>query len=295
MKPSRRRDMIGYLKTHYAVSERHACALAMCTRSNYRYRSRLNPRTELRARIREIAQERVRYGYRRVHVLLEREGWQVNHKLVHRLYREEGLALRRKRPKRHVSAVHREARIRATAPNQCWSMDFVADQLVNGTRFRSLTVLDVYTKECLAIEPGRSLKGEDVVAALKRISSKRGTPKTLYCDNGSEFVGRALDLWAYVNRVRIDFSRPGKPTDNAYVESFNGRLREECLNSHWFVSMQDAKRTIEAWRTDYNESRPHRALGNRTPQEFVLAAGTCAGGKSEGVPETRDQLGTNSG
>lgn len=154
-------------------------------------------------------------------------------------------------------------------------MDFVADQLVHGPRFRALTVVDIFTKECLAIEVGQSLKGEHVVAALKRIASERGAPKTIFCDNGSEFASRALDLWAYVNKVRIDFSRPGKPTDNAHVESFNGRLREECLNSHWFVSMADAKRAIEAWRTDYNENRPHRALENRTPQEFAIAAKNC--------------------
>ena len=194
VKPSRRRDMIRYWETHYEVSERRACALAKCSRSLYRYESRLDPRTELRGRIREIAHTRVRYGYRRVHVLLGREGWNVNHKLVYRLYREEGLALRRKRPKRHVSAVHREARIQPTARNQCWSMDFVADQLVNGTRFRSLTVLDVFTKECLAIEVGQSLKGEQVVAVLKRIGSERGVPRTIFCDNASEFVGRARDL-----------------------------------------------------------------------------------------------------
>jgi putative transposase len=287
--------MIWYMETHYAVSEPRACALAMCSRSLYRYESCRDPRSERRARIREIAQARVRYGYRRVHVMLTREGWQANHKLVYRLYREEGLALRRKRPKRHVSAVRREARIQPSAPNECWSMDFVADQLVRGTRFRALTVVDIFTKECLAIEVGQSLKGEHVVAVLKRIAASRGAPKMIFCDNGSEFVGRALDLWAYVNKVRIDFSRPGKPTDNAHVESFNGRLREECLNPHWFVSMQDAKRAIEAWRTDYNESPPHRALGNRTPKEFALAAGTCAGGKSDRMPETLSQPGTNSG
>ena len=287
--------MIRYMETHYAVSERRACAVGMCSRSLYRYESRRDPRADLRNRIREIAHTRVRYGYRRVHVLLEREGWSANHKLVYRLYREEGLALRRKRPKRHVSAVHREARTQPTGPNEAWSMDFVADQLVRGTRFRALTVVDIFTKECLAIEVGQSLKGEHVVAVLHRIAMQRGAPKRIFCDNGSEFVGRALDLWAYVNKLKIDFSRPGKPTDNAHVESFNGRLRDECLNSHWFISMQDAKRVIEAWRTDYNESRPHRALGNRTPQELALAAGTCAGGKSDGMPETLNQPGTNSG
>jgi putative transposase len=287
--------MIRYWETHYEVSERRACALAMCSRSLYRYESRLDPRTELRGRIREIAHTRVRFGYRRVHVMLEREGWRANHKLVYRLYREEGLTLRRKRPKRHVSAVHREARTQPTASNEAWSMDFVADQLVQRTRFRALTVVDIFTKECLAIEVGQSLKGENVVAVLRRIATQRGVPKTIFCDNGSEFVGRALDLWAYVNKVRIDFSRPGKPTDNAHVESFNGRLRDECLNSHWFVTMADAKREIEAWRRDYNEGRPQEALGNRTPKEFALASGTCAGGKSDGMPETLNQPGTNSG
>jgi putative transposase len=287
--------MIKYWTTHYEVSERRACGLAMCSRSLYRYESRLDPRTELRDRIRETAHTRVRFGYRRVHVMLEREGWRANHKLVYRLYREEGLTLRRKRPKRHVSAVHREARTRPAGPHEAWSMDFVADQLVQGTRFRALTVVDIFTKESLAIEVGQSLKGENVVAVLRRIAMQRGVPKTIFCDNGSEFVGRALDLWAYVNKVRIDFSRPGKPTDNAHVESFNGRFRDECLNSHWFVSMADAKREIEAWRRDYNEGRPQEALGNRTPKEFALAAGTCAGGKSDGMPETLNQPGTNSG
>jgi putative transposase len=287
--------MIRYMQTRYEVSESRACVVAMCSRALYRYESRRDPRTELRARIREIAHTRIRYGYRRVHVLLGREGWKANHKLVYRLYREEGLGLRRKRPKRHVSAVHREVRSPATKPNEAWSMDFVADQLVQGTRFRALTVVDIFTKECLAIEVGQSLKGEHVVAVLKRISSERGSPGRIFCDNGSEFVSRALDLWAYVNKVRIDFSRPGKPTDNAHVESFNGRLREECLNSHWFVSMQDAKQVIDAWRADYNESRPHRALGNRTPQEFAHAASTSARSMGEKEPETLNQPGTKTG
>ena len=264
------------MQTRYEVSESRACAVAMCSRALYRYESRRDPRTELRARIREIAPARIRYGYRRVQVLLDREGWKANHKLVYRLYREEGLGLRRKLPKRHVSAGPRQSRTTPAKPNEAWSMDFVADQLVDGRRFRALTVVDVFTKECLAIEPGQSLKGDHVVAVLRRIAGERGAPKALFCDNGPEFVGRSLDLWAYLNKVRIDFSRPGRPTDNAHVESFNGRLREECLNSHWFVSMEDAKRAIDAWRADCNETRPHRALGNQTPLEFALAASTSA-------------------
>jgi putative transposase len=170
------------MQTHYEVSESRACAVAMCSRALYRYQSRRDPRTELRARIRDIAHTRIRYGYRRVHVLLSREGWKANHKLVYRLYCEEGLGLRRKRPKRHVSAVHRQSRAQPAKPNDAWSMDFVSDQLAHGARFRALTVVDVYTKECLAIELGQSVKGDHVVAVLKRIASERGAPKALFCD-----------------------------------------------------------------------------------------------------------------
>lgn len=268
--------------------------MAMCSRSLCRYESRLDPRNELRGRIREIAHTRVRFGYRRVHVMLEREGWRANHKLVHRLYREEGLTLRRKRPKRHVPRC--TARRAHSRPEPMRLGAWISwPQLVQGARFRALTVVDIFTKECLAIEVGQSLKGEKVVEVLRRIATQRGVTKTIFCDNGSEFVGRALDLWAYVNKVKIDFSRPGKPTDNAHVESFNGRLRDECLNSHWLVSMLDAKREIEAWRRDYNEVRPQEPLGNRTPKEFALAAGACADGKSDGMRETLNQPGTNSG
>ncbi len=237
----------------------------------------------------------MRYGYRRIHVLLAREGWHANHKLIYRLYREEGLALRRKRPKRHVSGTHREVRTWAARANDAWSMDFVSDQLVDGTRFRALTMADVFTKECLAIDAGNRLTGEDVVATLQRITSRRPFPKTIYCDNGPEFIGRTLDLWAYVNHVQIDLSRPGKPTDNAHVELFNGRLRDECLNSHWFVSMHDAKRKLEAWRTDYNESWPQEALGNRTPLEFAVWAETSDGPTGEQAPETHTPTGSKLG
>jgi putative transposase len=220
-------------------------------------------------RIREIAQSRVRYGYRKIRVLLNREGWAVGKHLVYRLYKEEGLALK-KRPQRKRKAVrHREERFIATAPNQAWSIDFVADQLQDGTRFRALTVVDVYTRESVAIEAGQRLKGDDVVRVLNRVKQQREMPKFLFCDNGSEFTSQAMDLWAYQNGIKIDFSRPGKPTDNAFVESFNGTFRAECLNAHWFGTLGKAKRLIEAWRQEYNESRPHRSLGERTPSEFA--------------------------
>ena len=221
-------------------------------------------------RIREIAQARVRYGYRKIRVLLNREGWNVVKYLVYRLYKEEGLTLKKMRPQRKRKAVrHREERFVATGPDQAWSIDFVADELQGGSRFRALTMVDIYTREGVAIEVGQSLKGDDVVRTLNRMKTERGVPKLLFCNNGSEFTSQAMDLWAYRNGAKIDFSRPGKPTDNAFVESFNGTFRAECLDTHWFVDLKEAKQMIEAWRREYNESRPHRSLGDRTPSEFA--------------------------
>ena len=241
-------------------------------------------------RIREIAQARVRYGYRKIRVLLNREGWDVGKYLVYRLYSEEGLSLKRSKPaSKRKAASPRGERFKATAPNQAWSMDFVADQLQSGTRFRSLTIVDVFTREAVAIEPGQSLKGEDVVRTLNRLKLDRGVPKILFCDNGSEFTCQAMDLWAYRNQVKIDFSRPGKPTDNAFVESFNGTFRAECLDTHWFADMKEAKSLIEAWRKEYNESRPHASLADRTPGEF---ASQCAA--SRALAETKTGCGLTS-
>jgi putative transposase len=261
--------MVDHLRARYRASERHACRVLLMVRGTYRYQSHQDSRTELRIRIREIARSRVRYGYRKIRVLLNREGWAVGKHLVYRLYKKEGLALN-KRPQRKRKAVrHREERFVATAPNQAWSVDFVADQLHDGTRFRALTILDVYTREGVAIEAGQSLKGEEVVRVLNRVKQQRGVPKFLFCDNGSEFTSQAMDLWAYQNGMKIDFSRSGQPTDNAFVESFNGTFRAECLNAHWFGSLAEARRLIEEWRQEYNESRPHRSLGERTPSEFA--------------------------
>jgi putative transposase len=163
----------------------------------------------------------------------------------------------------------REEKLKPTAPDQAWSMDFVTDQLQDGTRFRSLTIVDVYTREAVAIEVGQSLKGDDVVRTLNKLKLERGVPKVLFCDNGSEFTSHAMDLWAYQNGVKIDFSRPGKPTDNAFVESFNGTFRNECLNTHWFLDLKEARHLIEAWRCEYNDSRPHASLADRMPSEFA--------------------------
>ena len=220
-------------------------------------------------RINEIARVRVRYGYKRIHVLLQREGWQVNHKRVYRIYCEESLNLRTKRPKRRVSAAHRVKRPVATAVNESWSMDFVTDSLFNGRRFRSLTIVDKFSRECLAIEVGQHIRGVDVVGVLNRITCISGIPKAISVDNGPEFISKELDKWAYEHGVTLDFSRPGKPTDNAFIESFNGSFRDECLNTNWFLSLEDAREKIEAWRRDYNEWRPHSSLDNLSPRQYL--------------------------
>jgi putative transposase len=239
------------------------------TRSSVYYTPRKDPLTALRQRTRELAQARVRFGYRRLLVLLRREGWDVGKERFDRVYTEEGLALRRKRPWRHATAVHREQRRPATARNDIWSMDFVADEFTDGRRFRTLTVLDLFTRECLDIAVGRGLTGHDVVATLERLRFDRGLPQRIYCDNGTEFVSAVMDLWAYTNGVMLDFSRRGKPTDNAAIESFNGRFRDECLNVHGFEGLEDASAKIETWRKDYNANHPHRPLKGLSPNEYA--------------------------
>ena len=262
-----------YVVGHYDLGTRRACRLVQQTRSTHYYRSVKDPRPALRARMHELARTRVRYGYRRLHVLLRRDGWQLGRNQAYRIYREERLQLRSKLPKRRKMVVARRERIEPHAVDEVWGLDFVADQLVDGTRFRALTVVDVFSREALAIEVGPRLRSEHVVAVLNRLSAQRRAPKYLSVDNGGEFSGRLVDLWAYHHTVKIDFNRPGKPTDNCYVETFNGSYRDECLNVHWFESMEEAKAISEAWRRDYNETRPHMALNDRTPEEYARQSG----------------------
>lgn len=268
-RPALKRCVADYLVRGHGVSERRACRVVKLHRSNRYYRSRKDPRLELRSRMREITQTRVRYGYRRVHVLLKREGWRVGRSQIFGLYQEEQLQLRTKRPRRRKMAVARRERFRARRPNEAWAMDFVADQLVGGRAIRALTIVDVHTREALAMDVGQRLRAEQVVAALDRLAVQRGHPKALFLDNGSEFTGRLLDLWAYHHRVALDFSRPGKPTDNSFVESFNGSLRDECLNVYWFETIEEAREIVETWRADYNESRPHMAHNGVPSSEFA--------------------------
>lgn len=261
--------MVTYLCQYYGVSERRSCRTLRLNRGTQRYQSHRDPRIALRQRLRDLSQTRVRYGYRKMTVLLKREGWPVGKKLVYRLYRDEGLTLHPRSLRRRKAVVTRRESVQAKRPNDVWSLDFVADQLADGRRFRALTVLDVFTRECLAIEAGASLRGEEVVTVLNDIMKHRAAPKRLFCDNGGEFTSRIVDLWAYQHAVKLDFSRPGTPTDNAYIESFNGTLRRECLNTQWFLSFEEAQEQLNAWRYEYNVSRPHRALQDQTPLEFA--------------------------
>ena len=257
----------------FEVSERRACRVTKLHRVTLRYQPTRDEQAFLRMRIKDIAAVRVRYGYKRVHVLLKREGWEINHKRVYRLYKAEGLNLRHKSKRKTASQARLPSPDAPSRKNECWAMDFVSDQLYNGKKFRSLTLIDTYTRECLAIHADKGIKGEHVATVLDALKSSRGLPKRIKVDNGPEFISRALDTWAYLNKVHLDYSRPGRPTDNPHIESFNGSFRDECLNVNWFLSLEDAREKIERWRLDYNEYRPHSGLTHLTPAEYAAAAG----------------------
>jgi putative transposase len=262
-----RRTVVTAVIERAAVSQRCACRYLAIDRMLCRYVSRRADESALRTRLRELATERPRWGVPRLTWLLRREGWTDNHKRIERLYRSEGLAVRRRGKKR--VAVPRVAKPGVGAPNERWSMDFVRDTLADGRVFRAFTLVDDCTRECPVIEVDTSLSGERVVRILNQLVATRGRPQTLVCDNGPEFQSRALDAWAHQQQVAIHFIRPGHPVENCYIESFNGRLRDECLNQHWFLSLRDARRTIERWRIEYNTARPHGGLAQSTPLEFA--------------------------
>lgn len=251
------------------MSIRRACGLIRFDPRTYRYKFRRLDQAAIEQRIKEICQTRVRFGYRRVHVLLRREGWDLNAKKTYRIYKALGMQLRNKTPKRRLKAKLREDRKEAVRPNDVWAMDFVHDQLATGRRIRILTVVDTYSRYVPVLDAKFSYKGENVVTTLDRVCRQVGYPKTIRVDNGSEFISRDMDLWAYQRNVTLDFSRPGKPTDNAYIEAFNGKLRAECLNTHWFMGLEDTAKKLEAWRRDYNEERPHSAIGNKVPAALM--------------------------
>ena len=229
-----------------------------------RYKSFKPLQEPLRRRLRELAAVRTYAGYRRLHTYLRREGWEINHKRVYRLYMEEGLALRRKKRRRRRSAVPRQARPELTGVNQCWSMDFMHDSLASGQRLRLFTLIDVYSRECLALVPSQSFSGASVADMLATVATKRPLPQRILVDNGTEFTSKALDAWTYWNKVKRDFSRPGRPGDNAHIEAFNSLVRRECLSQHWFRSLEEARGLLGAWKDDYNNDRPHGSLGQMT-------------------------------
>jgi putative transposase len=242
----------------------------MINRATMNHRSRRDPQTALKMRLRELAASRVRFGYRRLTVLLRREGWAVNAKRIYRLYTEDGLAVRTKVRKKMARRTRVPAQA-ATRPNQKWSMDFITARLLDGRWFRVLTVVDQFTRECLLLLADRSLSGQKVAFALSQVIAKRGVPVSITVDNGTEFYSRAMEAWAYQYGVQLAFIRPGKPVENSYIESFNGRLRDECLNVQVFFALTDVREKLERWRQDYNQVRPHSALADRSPEEFVRA------------------------
>jgi putative transposase len=267
---SARREVVGFLKSR-GVSERRACRYAGAHRSMVRYVRRRRDRGELVGRLRELASERPRFGYRRLHALLRREGRAVNRKLVYRLYKQEGLAVRRRR-RRKLRAARPLPPAAPTAANERWAMDFVHDYFGAGRRLRTLNIVDVFTRECHGIEADTSLTGARVCRVLDELGWKHGLPKVITVDNGPEFISRALDRWAYLHGVTLHFIQPGKPTQNGHVESFNGRFRDECLSQAYFPTLARARAEIELWRVDYNTRRPHSALGYETPSAFASRA-----------------------
>ena len=267
MTPTQRRRVVTHVRAAHHVSQRRACRALGFARSTQRYRSRRPPRPELRQRLQTLALLKPRWGYRRLHWLLRREGWTVNRKCVQRVYREEGLGVQH-RPRKRVSTV-RVPRETPTRPNERWSMDFVRDALGDGRAFRALTIVDDCTRECVAIEVDTSLPALRVVAVLERLASPRGLPAAIVLDNGPEFAGQVLDQWAHRRGVALLFIQPGKPVQNAFAESFNGRLRDECLNATWFWTLAEARSTIEQWRIEYNEARPHSGLADVPPAVFA--------------------------
>jgi len=255
------------MRRHYRMSERRACALVGLWRSVKRYLPGPDRNAQLRQALRELAFAKPRIGYRQLSDRLRRAGWRVNHKRIERLYAQEGLALRRTRRCRKI-VCERHPHVMPTTVNRHWSMDFIHDALATGRRFRCLTIIDVKSRYVPAIEAAFSLPGERVVAVLERLKRTRGIPQKITVDNGPEFRSQAVRKWAQANRVMLDYIEPGKPTQNAFIESFHASFRQECLDGHWFLNMTDAREKIEAFRREYNEERPHRSIGQRTPAQL---------------------------
>lgn len=270
--PDQRRSAVAWAQTAYGLSERRASRAVVVDRSLVRYQSCRDPDLALRGRLRELAMVRPAFGHKRLHVLIRRDGWAVNHKKTHRLYKAEGLQLRPRRPRRRRAVAMRQGEPVVTTPNTRWAMDFMHDTLADRSPIRIFTLVDVCTRECVALRVARSFSGTDVAAMLAEAGVARGKlPEAVQCDQGTEFTAIALDHWAYWNHVELDFSRPGKPVDNCVCEAFNGSLRRECLSQHWFASIPEAAVVLQAWQQDYNNHRPHTSLGLQPPAAYRRA------------------------
>jgi putative transposase len=267
---AQRREAVSFVQEEFGLSERRACQLMTQPRASHRYENRRRTAPHLLERLVALAEKRRRFGYPRLHRLLRREGFKVSRKLVYRLYRDAGLKLRTRR-KKSQSAELRRPIVDAEWSNDRWSMDFVSDTLSDGRPFRTLTIVDHFTKLSPAIEVDTSISGERVTRVLDRAIELHGQPKVIVVDNGPEFRSKALDAWAKARGIHLHWIDPGKPTQNAYIESFNGRFRDECLNQHSFRDLDDARALIEGWREDYNQLRPHTSLGGQSPEEFILS------------------------
>lgn len=267
MKAPARRELVRHLAGH-GLSERHALRVVGMSASAYRYQPAPDQNQDLRDRIVALAHRHRRYGAGMIYLKLRQTGMPVNHKRVERLYTEAGLQVRRRRRKK-VPVADRQPLGRPLSANQVWSMDFVFDRTAEGRVIKCLTVVDDATHEAVAIVPERAIGGHALTRILDRLALERGLPQAIRTDNGKEFCGRVMLTWAHARSVRLFLIEPGKPNQNAYIESFNGRLRDECLNEHWFVSLAHARAVIEAWRREYNEERPKRSLGGLTPSAYA--------------------------
>ena len=268
MTTKQRRAAVTHLRASYPVSDRRACRLVRLARSRWQHRSARPSDAPLADALKAKAEQRPRWGYRRLALLLRRDGWPVNLKRVLRVYRAAGLRLRKRRRRKQVSTP-RVPRPVHDGPNTQWTLDFITDALASGRQFRTLSVVDECTRECLALRPDVSLPSGKVAAVLDTVAAARGAPERIVLDNGPELIAKALDAWAYAAGVELKHTRPAKPVDNCYVESFHDKFRDECLNVHWFLDLADARDIIERWREDYNTVRPHQGLGNRTPAEYA--------------------------
>ncbi len=279
---SARRD-VALIMAEHALAERYACRLLEVDRSTYRYEPRPDRNAKLREALLMLAKQQPRYGYRRLWALLIRQGWEVDVKRVHRIYKAEGLMVRRLRRKRLSRSV--PANPALVRPNQEWAMDFVSDALSTGRALRTFTLIDSFTKESLAIEVNTGISSRQVARVLERVIAERGAPASIRCDNGPEFTSLFFAEWCKDQGVVPIHIQPGKPVQNGHVESFNGRFRDECLNTNWFVNLRDARRKIEAWRNEYNGERPHSSLAYRTPQEFAKICSELTSGRAATRPD----------